>query len=127
MAPLTLNELASKMGHTGGPIIGTMLYMSPEQWGGVVDHQSDLWACGILFWRALVRLHPAGTSKIDKLKAQTKEKGLTLVPTRMYFSGGRAKVEIAVGKGKNQFDKRESIKDREMKRDLSRAVSDANR
>jgi SsrA-binding protein len=44
----------------------------------------------------------------------------------MYFSGGRAKVEIAVAKGKNQFDKRESIKDREMKRDLSRALSDAN-
>ncbi len=55
---------------TGGPIIGTMLYMSPEQWGSVVDHQSDLWACGILFWRALVRLHPAGTSKIEKLKAR---------------------------------------------------------
>jgi SsrA-binding protein len=64
--------------------------------------------------------------QIDKLKATTKEKGLTLVPTRMYFSGGRAKVEIAVAKGKNQFDKRESIKDREMKRDLSRALSDAN-
>ena len=64
--------------------------------------------------------------QIDRLKAQTKEKGLTLVPTRMYFTGGRAKVEIAVAKGKNQFDKRESIKDREMKRDLSRALSDAN-
>ena len=65
--------------------------------------------------------------EIDRLKAKTKEKGLTLVPTRMYFSNGRAKVEIAVGKGKNQFDKRESIKDREMKRDLSRAISDAHR
>ena len=64
--------------------------------------------------------------QIDKLKAQTKEKGLTLVPTRMYFSKGRAKVEIAVAKGKNQFDKRESIKTREMQRDLSRALSDAN-
>jgi SsrA-binding protein len=64
--------------------------------------------------------------QIDKLKAQTKEKGLTLVPTRMYFSKGRAKVEIAVAKGKNQYDKRESIKTREMKRDLSRALSDAN-
>jgi SsrA-binding protein len=64
--------------------------------------------------------------QIDRLKAQTKEKGLTLVPTRMYFSKGRAKVEIAVAKGKNQFDKRETIKTREMKRDLSRALSDAN-
>ena len=65
--------------------------------------------------------------EIDRLKAKTKEKGLTLVPTRMYFSNGRAKVEIAVGKGKNQFDKRETINDREMKRDLSRAISDARR
>ena len=65
--------------------------------------------------------------EIDRLKAKTKEKGLTLVPTRMYFSNGRAKVEIAVGKGKNQFDKRETIKGREMQRDLSRALSDANR
>jgi SsrA-binding protein len=64
--------------------------------------------------------------QIDRLKVQTKEKGLTLVPTRMYFANGRAKVEIALAKGKNQFDKRESIKDREMKRDLSRALSDAN-
>jgi SsrA-binding protein len=65
--------------------------------------------------------------QIDRLKAQTKEKGLTLVPTRLYFSDGRAKVEIALAKGKDRFDKRESIKDREMKRDLSRALSDANR
>jgi SsrA-binding protein len=45
----------------------------------------------------------------------------------MYFSKGRAKVEIALGKGKDRFDKREAIKTREMKRDLSRALSDANR
>lgn len=65
--------------------------------------------------------------QIERLKAQTKEKGLTLVPTRLYFSSGRAKVEIALAKGKDRFDKRASIKDREMKRDLSRALSDANR
>jgi SsrA-binding protein len=65
--------------------------------------------------------------QIDRLKAQTKEKGLTLVPTRLYFHNGRAKVEIALAKGKDRFDKRASIKDREMKRDLSRALSDANR
>jgi SsrA-binding protein len=65
--------------------------------------------------------------QIDRLKAQTKEKGLTLVPTRLYFTGGRAKVEIALAKGKDRFDKREAIKDREVKRDLSRALSDANR
>ena len=53
----------------GGTIVGTLPYMAPEQWdGGVVDHQSDLWAIGILFWRALLRLHPAGSVKADKLR-----------------------------------------------------------
>jgi SsrA-binding protein len=65
--------------------------------------------------------------QIDKLKQQTKEKGLTLVPTRMYFAGGRAKVEIALAKGKDRFDKREAIKERESKRDMDRAIREVNR
>jgi SsrA-binding protein len=65
--------------------------------------------------------------QIDKLEAQVKEKGLTLVPTRMYFSAGRAKVEIALAKGKDRFDKREAIKERDSKRDMDRALRDANR
>ena len=65
--------------------------------------------------------------QIDKLSAQVKEKGLTLVPTRMYFSGGRAKVEIALAKGKDRFDKREALKERETKRDMDRALREANR
>jgi SsrA-binding protein len=65
--------------------------------------------------------------QIDKLEAQIKEKGLTLVPTRMYFSEGRAKVEIALAKGKDRFDKREAIKERDSKRDMDRALRDAHR
>jgi SsrA-binding protein len=65
--------------------------------------------------------------QIDKLAAQVKEKGLTLVPTRIYFSDGRAKVEIAVAKGKDQFDKRHAIKERESKRDMDRALRAARR
>lgn len=65
--------------------------------------------------------------QIDKLAAQVKEKGLTLVPTRIYFNGGRAKVEIAVAKGKDQFDKRQSIKERESKRDMDRALREVRR
>jgi SsrA-binding protein len=65
--------------------------------------------------------------QIDKLEAQIKEKGLTLVPTRMYFSEGRAKVEIALAKGKDRFDKREAMKERDSKRDMDRALRDANR
>jgi SsrA-binding protein len=65
--------------------------------------------------------------QIDKLAGQVKEKGLTLVPTRMYFADGRAKVEIALAKGKDRFDKREAIKERETKRDMDRALRDVNR
>jgi SsrA-binding protein len=65
--------------------------------------------------------------QLDRLSGQIKERGLTLVPTRIYFSGGRAKVEIAVAKGKDRFDKREAIKGREMKRDMDRALREANR
>ena len=65
--------------------------------------------------------------QIDRLMVQINEKGLTLVPTRVYFPGGRAKVEIALARGKDRFDKREALKTRESKRDMDRALREANR
>ena len=65
--------------------------------------------------------------EIERFKGRVKEKGLTLVPTRIYFKGQRAKVEIALARGKDRFDKRESIKERETKRDMDRALREANR
>ena len=62
--------------------------------------------------------------ELDRLAGTINERGLTLVPTRMYFSGPRAKVEIAVARGKDRFDKRQSIKERETKRDMQRALSE---
>lgn len=62
--------------------------------------------------------------EIDKIVADMKEKGLTIVPTRIYFKDGRAKAEIAMARGKDRFDKRQGIKEREMKRDLDRAMSE---
>jgi SsrA-binding protein len=53
-------------------------------------------------------------SEIDKLRVETREKGLTLVPTRLYIKGGKIKVEIAVAKGKKFHDKREASKAKEM-------------
>ena len=53
-------------------------------------------------------------AEIDKLRVETREKGLTLVPTRLYLKGGKIKVEIAVAKGKKFHDKREATKAREM-------------
>jgi SsrA-binding protein len=65
--------------------------------------------------------------QLDRLVGQTQERGLTLVPTRMYFSGPNAKVEIAVARGKDVRDKRESIRAREQRREIDRALRDAER
>jgi len=60
--------------------------------------------------------------EIEKLRAETREKGLTLVPTRLYLKGGRIKVEIAVAKGKKFHDKREAIKAKEMQAEAKAAL-----
>jgi SsrA-binding protein len=65
--------------------------------------------------------------EIERLIGKTAERGLTLVPTRVYFKGPRAKVEIALAKGKEQKDKRRSIKEREVRREIDRALSDRGR
>jgi SsrA-binding protein len=62
--------------------------------------------------------------EIERLIGKTAEKGLTIVPTRVYFSGPRAKVELAIAKGKDAHDKRHSIKDREQRREIERALSE---
>jgi SsrA-binding protein len=59
--------------------------------------------------------------EIEKLIGKTKEKGLTLIATRLYFKGRHAKVEIALARGKDAKDKRHSIKEREMKREMERS------
>ncbi len=62
--------------------------------------------------------------EIERLVGKTAEKGLTLVPTRIYFKGPRAKVELALARGKEQKDKRHAIKDREQKLEIERALSE---
>lgn len=60
-------------------------------------------------------------SEINKLRARTEEKGLTIVPLRLFINDrGYAKLEIAVGRGKKMHDKRQSIKEKEAKRELAR-------
>lgn len=62
-------------------------------------------------------------SEIEKLRAETRERGLTLIPTRLYLKAGRIKVEIAVAKGKKMHDKRESIKAKEMQAEAKAALA----
>ena len=61
--------------------------------------------------------------EIKKLEKETTQKGTTLIPLAIYFKDGRAKVEIGVAKGKQHHDKRDSIRKKEMDRDLRRAMS----
>jgi len=60
--------------------------------------------------------------EIEKLVGRTHEKGLTLVPTRVYFSGRNAKVEIALAQGKNLYDKRRALKAKDQRREIERAL-----
>jgi len=61
--------------------------------------------------------------EILRLISKTQEKGLTLIPTRLYFTHGKAKVELGLAKGKKQYDKREEVKRRSAQRDIQRALA----
>jgi SsrA-binding protein len=65
--------------------------------------------------------------EIEKLHAQVAEKGLTVVPLRLYFKGARVKAEIAVVRGKKLFDKRETEKRREADREAAAAIKSGRR
>jgi SsrA-binding protein len=60
--------------------------------------------------------------EIDRIAGQLAEKGLTLVPLQVYFKDGKAKIEVALAKGKTTFDKRQTLREREHKREMERAV-----
>jgi SsrA-binding protein len=60
--------------------------------------------------------------EIQRLTGKVKERGFTLVPLRLYFKNGRAKVQIGLARGKKHYDKRASIREREVKREMDRAL-----
>lgn len=62
--------------------------------------------------------------EIKKLYGKANERGYTLVPLSIYFKNGKAKLELGLGKGKAKYDKRESIKRKEEKRDMERALKE---
>lgn len=61
--------------------------------------------------------------EIDKLYQKTREGGMTIVPLRLYFLNGRAKVEIALARGKKEYDKRQTLRERQDRREADRAIS----
>jgi SsrA-binding protein len=65
--------------------------------------------------------------EIDRLDAKAAQKGLTIIPLKIYFKGSHAKVEIGLGRGKKFFEKRETIKSKEADREIRRALKSNNR
>jgi SsrA-binding protein len=89
------------------------VHINPYSHRGYVDHDPKR--------RRKLLLH---RQEIRKLIGKTVEKGLTLVPTRMYFKNGKVKVAIALARGKQMHDKRETIKRRETERETRAAVKE---
>ena len=65
--------------------------------------------------------------EIERLVGRIQERGLTLVPTRVYFKGPRVKVEIALARGKDRYDKRRDLKARDQRREIERALAERSR
>jgi SsrA-binding protein len=85
--------------------------ISPYSHRGYADHEP--------LRRRKLLLH---REEIRKMIGKTVERGMTLVPTRLYFKNGRVKVSVSLAKGKKEFDKRETIKRREAERETRAAV-----
>jgi SsrA-binding protein len=66
-------------------------------------------------------------AEIDKLVRLTEQKGLAMVPTKLYFKGNHIKMEIGIGRGKKLHDKRQSLKSKEADREMSKALKSAQR
>ena len=94
-----------------GEIFLTDVHISPYSHGNQFNHDPTR--------ERKLLLHKR---QIKKLTGKVKEKGMTLVPTKMYFKDGRVKVEIALAKGKRLFDKREIIKRKTIERELQREI-----
>ena len=86
------------------------MHIAPYKEGNIFNHEP-------LRTRKLL-LHK---KEIQKLESKVKEKSFTLVPTKLYFVGGRAKLELALGKGKKNYDKRETEKKRDDQRTIEKA------
>ena len=95
----------------GGEVFLYNVHISPYSHRGYADHEP--------LRRRKLLLH---RDEIRKLVGKTVEKGMTLVPVRMYFKNGRVKVAVSLAKGKKDYDKRETIKKRETDRETRAAV-----
>jgi SsrA-binding protein len=91
-------------------------HISPYSHGNLENHEPERTRKLLLHRR-----------EIDKLRVQTTEKGMSVVPLRLYFKGSRVKTEIAIVRGKKQYDKRETEKKREADREAASAMKERQR
>ncbi len=85
------------------------MYVAPYKPAGKLQHDP--------YRKRKLLLHKR---EILKLMGKVQEKGLTIIPLKLYFKNGKAKLEIALAKGKAKYEKREAIKERDIKRELSK-------
>jgi len=91
-------------------------HISPYSHGNIMNHEP-------LRNRKLL-LHK---KEIIRLQGKIAQKGYTLIPLKIYFKDGRAKVEVGLAKGKREFEKRDSIKEREANREIEKAMKSRSR
>lgn len=96
-----------------GQLILKGFHISTYSFGSINNHEPD---------RDRVLL--ASRQEIKRLKRKVDEKSLSLIPTKVYFKGSLIKVEISLGRGKKLHDKRNTIKERDSKRDAQRAIKE---
>jgi SsrA-binding protein len=100
----------------GGEAFLHNLHISPYDFGNRENHDPDR-------MRKLL-LHK---KEITKLFSKVREQGYSLVPLRIYFKNGLVKVEMGLAKGKKLYDKREDMKEKDMRRDVAQAMKERNR
>jgi SsrA-binding protein len=94
-----------------GEVFAHEIHISPYSHGNIANHDP-------LRTRKLL-LH---VREIKKLYGKSREKGMALVPLKMYFKNGRVKLEIGIGKGKKLYDKREAMKTKADRREIERSM-----
>ncbi len=94
-----------------GEVFIVGLNISPYEMGNRFNHEPDR--------ERKLLLHK---QEIKRLTGKIQEKGLTLVPLKIYFKNGKAKIELGLGKGKANYDKRKTIRDRDAQRDMQREM-----
>ncbi|WP_055555448.1 SsrA-binding protein SmpB [Streptomyces sp. NBRC 110028] len=90
----------------------------------IPEYSQGTWTNHSARRRRKLLLHRA---EIDKLLAKTQESGNTIVPLSLYFKDGRAKVEVALAKGKKDYDKRQALREKQDRRETDRAISAVRR